>query len=278
MLVNGMEVTQADGTPGHDKVNYAGHMAAINTSGEDFAAQKLVPHAGRTRKSVFNKEMVARMCVGKYRTQWDGQVLMKDAVSVSLYMALIQRLKPGTIFDLGTCGGGSALWFAALVKSMGLDTKIVTFDIQDTRSEKCKQRMKELGNVEFIIGDLYDGANVLKRAMASGQTMAHPWLVSEDCHVDAEVILRAFKGAGMQVGDYILFEDTHPLGPNDSYMDAESSWGIKYEVGKFPVEKLDLVDKAMTALGDEFAMDAGIQDLYGYNGALFVNSVYVKQK
>lgn len=35
---------------------------------------------------------------------WRGAVLMKDSISLANYQRLLQRLKPGTIFDLGTAG------------------------------------------------------------------------------------------------------------------------------------------------------------------------------
>ena len=38
---------------------------------------------------------------------WRGAVLMKDSISLANYQRLLQRLKPGTIFDLGTAGGQS---------------------------------------------------------------------------------------------------------------------------------------------------------------------------
>jgi len=267
---------QAAGTAAVDKFNYAEHMAGIHSSGPAFGARRLVPLAGRAQHSVFDKDFVARLMAFKYRNLWKGQVLMKDAVSLSLYTTLLQNLRPGTIFDLGTCGGGSALWFADQARAIGLDARVITVDLQDTRSERCKAEMARAGNIEVVHGNLYDGANLLRRAMESGMQMPKPWLIAEDCHVEADVILDAFKGAGLAVGDYIVFEDTHPAHPDDAGMDALDM--ANYKCGDFAPAKLENVERAIQAAGDEFALDAGIQDLYGYNGSTFVNSVFVKQR
>ena len=121
---------------------------------------KLVPLAQRTRASVFDVNIVGQLFEGKYKMQWAGQPLQKDAVSLALYTTLLHQLRPGTIFDLGTFGGGSALWFGAQARAMGLtETKVVTFDIEDLRPDDSKQRMEASGNIAFIQGDLFDVRN-----------------------------------------------------------------------------------------------------------------------
>ena len=121
---------------------------------------KLVPLAQRTRASVFDVHIVGQLFEGKYKMQWAGQPLQKDAVSLALYTTLLHQLRPGTIFDLGTFGGGSALWFGAQARAMGLtETKVVTFDIEDLRPDDSKQRMEASGNIAFIQGDLFDVSN-----------------------------------------------------------------------------------------------------------------------
>ena len=112
--------------------------------------------------------------------------------------------------------------------------------------------------------------------MASGIDMPHPWLIAEDCHVDAAVIMKAFLGAGMQSGDYILYEDTHPLHIGDWRYWRESdgmfdlglykaAFTKPYEARpeKLAEEKLEKVEKTMGDLGNLFLVDTGIQDMFG---------------
>lgn len=112
--------------------------------------------------------------------------------------------------------------------------------------------------------------------MASGIDMPHPWLIAEDCHVDAAVIMKAFLGAGMQSGDYILYEDTHPLHigdwrywrESDNMFDLglyKAAFTKPYEARpeKLAEEKLEKVEKTMGDLGNLFFVDTGIQDMFG---------------
>lgn len=265
----------ADGQPQWDPQNYKAAIAT--TTGEDFSKQ-LVSICNRTKDSVFDKAMVSRLMVGKYKTKLKEQVLMKDAVALHLYSTLMGRLKPGTIFDLGTCGGGSALWFSAQAKLLGMDTQVVTCDIEDMRSQECKKLMEEAGNITFLLGDLNDGKSLFAKLQEQGAELPKPWLVAEDCHLDTEVILTCFEGQ-LAVNDYIIFEDTHPFHPDNSNVHAEvEDFENNYVCGTFADEKYALMEKAIKARGDEFAVDTSIQDLYGYNGATFVNSVFVKQQ
>lgn len=267
-----MAVAQS-GQPGHDECDYQAKMKAHQ---EELAKEstKLVPLRERSKESVFDLAMVQRLMVGKYSNYWRGEPLMKDSVALDLYLRLMSRQQPGTIFDLGTCGGGSALWFAAQAKALGMETRVLTCDIQDLRTENSKRLMQESGNISFLLGDLNDGEGLFRAAADLGYDLPKPWLIAEDCHLDTKLILRCFEGR-LAKGDYIVFEDTHPLHPDDAYMTAEDP--EKYVSGNFAVEKYRLLEEAMLELGDEWAIDASIQDAYGYNGATFVNSVFVKQ-
>jgi len=268
--LEGNNKTLPQGQAECDKVDYSGHGKGLSWH-KNVA---LVPFGDRTRDSVFDLGMVSQLMVGKYRNMIFGQTLMKDAISLQLYSLLMERLRPGTIFDLGTCGGGSALWFASQANALGLkDTCVLTCDIQDVRTKECKAQMSEASNIEFVLGDLTNGAELFKRARNQGLSLPKPWLIAEDCHLDAEIILSCFDGE-LAVGDYIVFEDTHPVHPDDTHMTAENM--SNYVYGNFAVEKYDLVEKAMLKRGDEWMVDASIQDMYGYNGATFINGILKK--
>ena len=75
-------------------------------------------------------------------------------------------------------------------------------------------------------------------------------------------------------GDYILFEDTHPDNPDTSWMDAEDI--DNYKCDYWAEDKLNKVYQAMIERNSEYVIDCNIQDLYGYNGSTFINSVFKK--
>eukprot|EP00401_Gymnodinium_catenatum_P038207 CAMPEP_0117488900 /NCGR_PEP_ID=MMETSP0784-20121206/16753_1 /TAXON_ID=39447 /ORGANISM="" /LENGTH=721 /DNA_ID=CAMNT_0005283601 /DNA_START=87 /DNA_END=2252 /DNA_ORIENTATION=- len=260
----------SSGQAAHDAFDY---RRAMEGTGARHEAPRLVPLKDRLQDSVFDLAIVQRLMVGKYNLHWQGEPLMKDAVALDLYSRLMARQRPGTIFDLGTCGGGSALWFSSQARALGLSTTILTCDIQDLRSATSREQMDQAGNIRFLVGDLNDGEGLFKAAAGLGFELPKPWLIAEDCHVDTKTILACFEGR-LTTGDYIVFEDTHPLHPDGAYMHAEDP--ENYATGAFAVEKYRLMEEAMLAAGDEWGVDCSIQDAYGYNGATFINSVFAK--
>lgn len=216
----------------------------------------LVPLSVRTRDSVFDEAMVARLMVGKYKSTFSGAPFLKDAVSRHLYKEIFQKQHTATVIDLGTAFGGSAAWFAHELP----ESTVVTLDIADIR--RCTLPR----NVIFLQLDITNSEQV-REAL---KNMPHPWLVSEDCHVPANTIMRVFDGL-FEPGDYIVFEDTHPCNPDITGASAESE---TYVCGHWSTDKLNAVELEMIRHA-EFMIDTHIQDFYGYNGATFINSVFL---
>lgn len=233
------------------------HANELHTAVTSPQYERLEPLSARTRKSVFDESIVARLMVGKYKSTITGIPFLKDVVSCHLYRLLFDKIKPMTIIDLGTAFGGSAAWFA---KEMPNST-VVTIDIEDIRKADLPS------NVKFIKMDLSavsDVRTVLHK-------LPHPWIVSEDCHLPADIIMRTFDGL-MQPGDYIVFEDTHPCGPDVTGASAESE---VYQSGTWSTEKLNRVETEMLK-HTNYVIDSSVQDFYGYNGCTFINSIFVK--
>ena len=210
----------------------------------------------RTRDSVFDKNFVSRLMVGKYKNEICGIPLLKDVISMHHYSLIIEKIQPKTVIDLGTAFGGSSLWFTTKIQD---DCKVLTLDIEDIR------KTDEHPQVMFYKIDICDEKgmnNILKNCK-------HPWLISEDCHVPANQIMKVFKPL-MKNGDYIVFEDTHLCNPEKCGMSAETD----YTVGTWSKNKLDQVEKEMLQY-DDIMIDAHIQDFYGYNGCTHINSVFV---
>ena len=81
--------------------------------------------------------------------KWKGLTLMKDPMTLSIYMMMIQDLKPKTILEFGTFDGGSALWMEDTIKSLSLECNIHTFDINEDRvklPQNSKIKFHQLDN------------------------------------------------------------------------------------------------------------------------------------
>ena len=134
--------------------------------------------------------------------KWKGLTLMKDPMTLSIYMMMIQDIKPKTILEFGTYDGGSALWMEDIVKSLLLDCKIHTFDINPDRvklPEDSKIKYHELDNKK--INEFIDQSRELFENMES------PILIIEDSHVNVDEVVRSINPF-LKSGDYLVIEDT----------------------------------------------------------------------
>ena len=134
--------------------------------------------------------------------KWKGLTLMKDPMTLSIYMMMIQDIKPKTILEFGTYDGGSALWMEDIMKSLSLDYKIHTFDINPDRvklPEDSKIKYHELDNKN--INEFIDQRRELFENMES------PILMIEDSHVNVDEVVRSIDPF-LKSGDYLVIEDT----------------------------------------------------------------------
>jgi len=240
--------THSEGSSSYAKIVPLSH----NPNTQDFFERKWVQPSS-------DSGMVETLSSGKSKTTWKQLPLMKDPVSMVQYQALLAKLQPKTIFDLGECGGGAALWLADQCRALGLDTQIVTIDMPDLRPAEIKERMEQDPSIFFIEGDALEVPALAKRMQESGASLQHPWLVSEGRSLDAYPLMTQFRFAGMQAGDYLVFEDTHT---KVTGVNTETQHG-KYKQLCF----------AMTAYPKEYDIDTDIQDMFGTNGGLMANSI-----
>lgn len=231
--------------------------------------ERFVSLFDRPRRSDLSREMVALLCTGKYRTLWRGAPLMKDALSWVVFATMLQEIKPRTIFDLGTCGGGAAMWLADLCGALDLDATVVTVDIEDLRTQEARERMDADPRIRFKLGDLTQLGSALPPEMLA--ELPHPWLVLEDAHVPTIPLLTHFHLHGLEEGDYVVFEDTHLDGPNISGMGAHDM--ERYETG-FGAQKTREIALAMCIYPVEYSVDTRYADMFGHNATFMMNSTF----
>ena len=134
--------------------------------------------------------------------KWKGLTLMKDPMTLSIYMMMLQELKPKTILEFGTYDGGSALWMEDIIKSLKLECDIYTFDINIERvklPEDSKIKSYQLDNNQ--IKDFINSNIELFDSLKS------PILMIEDSHVNATEVIKSLDPF-LKAGDYLVIEDT----------------------------------------------------------------------
>lgn len=149
------------------------------------------------------------------RTTWTGVRCKKSVADMWNYQEILSELKPSLVIEFGTSHGGSALFFAGVMRQLGAPFKVLSVDICHKLLNPTARRDPDiefvessstLPNVADRIGDL--------KAEFPGRIFA---ILDSDHamdHVLAEMkLLRPLLCAG----DYLVVEDSningHPVWP-----------------------------------------------------------------
>ena len=60
---------------------------------------------------------------------WKNYIAFKSVFDLAIYSMLITELKPNIIIEIGSGKGGSAIWLADMMKILGLEPKVYSYDI-----------------------------------------------------------------------------------------------------------------------------------------------------
>jgi len=144
-----------------------------------------------------------------------GVPIMKWVGDLWSYQEIIVAMKPSLIIEFGTACGGSALWFAELMRYVNPNGLVCTVDIRDGAHEPARKHPL----VRCIISDTEDLALrdtlISMREEYPGTVFA---IIDSDhtkAHVLAEMeLLRSV----LKTGDYLVVEDGnlngHPIYPS----------------------------------------------------------------
>jgi cephalosporin hydroxylase len=141
------------------------------------------------------------------RMSWLGTPIWKFPFDAFIIQDLIYRIKPDWVIETGTAFGGSALFYASIMKLLGRG-KVVTVD-------KEKKQLPEnkiwKDRVVSLIGDSAD-ENIFQviKSLVGNKTnlvLLDSWHTKE--HVQKELQLYSPL---VSVGSYIVVEDTHVSG------------------------------------------------------------------
>ncbi|SEH90967.1 Cephalosporin hydroxylase [Mycolicibacterium rutilum] len=168
---------------------------------------------------------------------WKGVPNIKDPYDLALVPLLLSELKPATVLELGSYVGGSALWMVDLLESFGVDSQIVSFDIDISRV------VVEHPRIQFVQADC------TKPSTFDGPwfDLPHPWLVIEDAHVNTYEMLEHFH-PHLRPGDYLIVEDT-----------------------AFMIDKYQALERFAGNHAGDYKVDTRFTDLWGYNGTFSFN-------
>ena len=182
---------------------------------------------------------------GTQKLTYRGLRFPKDPFDIALYMRLIERLRPKSIIEIGTSQGGGALWFSDICRNFGLETRVVTIDIETPITQHS--------DIEYYKGDAYNPKGTFPSQLLD--SLPHPWLISEDSahtYGACSAVLSYFMPK-MQPGDYIVVED-------GIVADLTAERYRDYQDGPNRA-----ISEVFETNPDAFEIDTDLCDLFGHN-------------
>jgi cephalosporin hydroxylase len=173
--------------------------------------------------------------------RWRGIPLMKNVFDFAMYPALLAELRPGTVFEVGSGLGASALWFADNLEFCGVNASV--YSVDRTKPAIAHRR------VQFFQGDCSDPAGLFDPAIV--KTAPHPWLVVEDAHHNVGGVLEHFHPY-LAAGDYLVVEDSDV--------------------------KRDVLRRFVGAHPGAYLVDTRFTDNFGRNATCAADSIFIRTK
>jgi cephalosporin hydroxylase/glycosyltransferase involved in cell wall biosynthesis len=135
-----------------------------------------------------------------FNYSYKGIPMQKNPLDFALYPLLLWELQPKTIIEIGSCAGGSAVWFADMLDTFKIDGCIYSIDINMVTDVSHPR-------ITFMQGDQNNLGAILTDDFL--QSVEHPLLIIEDGAHLYETTLCAlnFFNAYLQKGDYFVVED-----------------------------------------------------------------------
>jgi len=191
---------------------------------------------------------------GTMRYTYKGIPTLKNPFDLALYTRLLWDVKPRTLIEIGSYKGGSAIWFADQMRSMGIDGHIFSLDIiavQDVSDPI----------VSFITSDSLPSAmppdwlNSLPRPMMVVEDSAHTF-------EHTVLVLQHFADI-MQPQEYLIIEDAivTPMGID---FDHALNGGPALAITQF------------LSVRSDFVIDPELCDYFGFNVTYNVNGFLKK--
>lgn len=139
--------------------------------------------------------------------------MQKDPFTMEIYRSLVLEKKFSTIIEFGSLYGSSAAWLSDISPL----SEVISLDInQDLIADEFKKQK----NLRFEFFDAFCPQNTLKNIL---ETSKKPLLIIEDCHQNVNKLLEICYEF-LEDGDYVIIEDTNPLGPARPIKDKTSKY------------------------------------------------------
>lgn len=153
----------------------------------------------RSFKTAFTKNFLRKYQDGVMLYHYRGIECLRSPIDMAIHTRAIWDIKPGTIIEIGSHKGGSALWMADTLQNYGSDAQIYSIDVKppELRDDRINFVQGDVSN----LGPCFDALD-LKNA-------PRPWFVLEDSAHTYSCCLAAleFLAGQLIAGDLLVMED-----------------------------------------------------------------------
>ncbi len=148
-------------------------------------------------------------------TVWMGVKTLKSPSDMWNYQEILYALQPSLVIEFGTRYGGSALFFASVMRQIGNAFKVLSVDID---AATISEQTRNDPDVELLIASSVD-PKVAQKIAALRQDYPGPvFVILDSDHAMAHVLaeMKTLRPLLVQ-GDYLIVEDSnvngHPVYP-----------------------------------------------------------------
>jgi cephalosporin hydroxylase len=149
------------------------------------------------------------------RTSWLGVPTLKSPSDMWNYQEILVSLKPSVVFEFGTCRGGSALFFASVMRQIGQPFKLISVDIDHSLVSPLA---KNDPDIELLTMSSTDGRVSSRLLEARKQHPGPAFTILDSDHSKTHVLAEMLSLRDVLTsGDYLIVEDSnvngHPVHP-----------------------------------------------------------------
>lgn len=151
-------------------------------------------------RSDIGYDLLMKIQAGTMAYTYRGLPLLKNPFDLAIYSMLLQRARPRTLIEVGSYKGGSAVWFADQAGLLGLETGVISIDLEVPTAAADPR-------VRFLRGDARELGEVLPPSVLSA--LPRPLMVVEDSShlAGTTAAVLEFFDPWLRPGEYIVVED-----------------------------------------------------------------------
>jgi len=149
------------------------------------------------------------------QTSWVGVTTYKSPADMWNYQEILFDLKPSLVIEFGTAFGGSALFFASVMRQIGMRFKVLSVD---TNFGRIDEKARRDADIELLTMSSTDDPVAHRIAALREDYRGSVFCILDSDHSEKHVLAEMnMLRPLLRTGDYLVVEDSningHPVNP-----------------------------------------------------------------